>query len=161
MDSKRALAHRDVLRDYCKAKHWTSPHAVTLTLKTRTLVGSVWQTLTQLDAQQNLRHWLNVIRKKLVKRGFTKHAELQRVPIYEGGRTQGIRPHYHLVLDKPDCIQTPEYETLIQSEWARTRWGHHRVTVEACYDAAGSLDYITKLRTKEHYPDSIDWTNFK
>ena len=161
MDSKRTLAHRDVLRDYCKSKTWTSPHAVTLTLKTRTLVGEIWQSLTQLEAQQNLRHWLNVIRKKLVRLGFPKHAELQRVPIFEGDGAQAIRPHYHLLLDKPACIETPEFEALIQSEWARTRWGRQRVTVDACYDAAGPIDYITKLRTKENYADSIDWTNFR
>jgi hypothetical protein len=73
MDSKRALAHRTALLNFCRTKPWTSPHAVTLTLRTRILVGDVWQSLTQLKAQQNLRHWLNVIRKKLVRLGFSKH----------------------------------------------------------------------------------------
>jgi hypothetical protein len=160
MESKRALAHRSALLDFCRSKTWTSPHAVTLTLKTRTLVGDIWQSLTQLEAQQNLTHWLNVVRKKLVRLGFSKHAALQRVPIFEGRQHQH-RPHYHLMLDKPDCIETPEYETLIQHEWQRTRWGHQRVTVDACHDEDGWLNYITKLRTKEQYAASIDWTNFK
>lgn len=160
MNTQRALAHRDKLREYCKSKTWTSPHAVTLTLKTRILVGEVWQSLTPLDAQQNLRHWLNVVRKRLVRLGFAKDGELQRVPIYEG-REYEVRPHYHLMLDKPECIETPQYQSLIQHEWQRTRWGHQRVTVDACHDENGWLSYITKLRTKEEYADSIDWANFK
>ena len=160
MDTKRTLAHRIALLDFCKSKTWTSPHAVTLTLKVGSQIGGAWHTLTQYEAQQNLRHWLNVLRKKLVRLGFAKDGELQRVPIFEG-REHEVRPHYHLMLDKPDCIETPQYESLIRYEWQRTRWGHQRVTVDACYDEDGWLRYISKLRTKEQYADSIDWTNFR
>jgi hypothetical protein len=128
-------------------------------LKISRIVDGVWLRLTQIEAQQNLRHLLNVLHKQLGRYGFPKQATLQCVPIIEG--RDGVRPHIHLMLDKPDCIGVDEYAALIQRLWAGTYWGHEKVTVEPCHDDAGWLSYISKLRTKETYADAIDWTNFK
>jgi hypothetical protein len=123
-------------------------------------VGGIWRRLTPWEAQQNLRHFLNVLRKQLVKHGLAKNARLQRVPIFEG-RENKHRPHYHLMMDNPASIDTRTYRSIIQHAWRRTFWGHQRIAVDACHDDQGWLAYITKLRTKNSYADSIDWTNYE
>lgn len=117
-----------------------------------------WVRLTEGDAQRNLRHFLNVLHKKLGAYGFQKKAELQCVPVLEGDDV--VRPHFHLMLDRPACIGPEEYGELIAYEWSRTHWGNQRVTIEPCRNEDGWLSYITKLRTKSDYAAAIDWTNF-
>lgn len=92
--------------NFCARKDWTNPQAVTLTLRLSRLIDGAWVRLSQMDAQQNLRHLLNVIHKKLGAYGFPKRAQLQCLPIFEG--REGVRPHIHLMLDRPDCIQSEE-----------------------------------------------------
>ena len=159
MNKTKDIAIRDALLDFCKTLRWTNPQAVTLTLRLARLVGPSWAPLTRLDAQQNLRHFLNVLHKKLGSRGLPKQAQLHCVPIFEGHDT--VRPHLHLMLDRPNCIDAAEYAALIRHEWARTFWGHREVSVEPCHDDSGWLGYISKLRTKKEYADAIDWTNFR
>jgi hypothetical protein len=159
MNKKDAVEIRDALRTFCAGKDWKNPQAITLTLRLSRLIDGVRFRLSQMDAQQNLRHLLNVIHKKLGAYGFPKRAQLQCVPIFEG--REGVRPHYHLMLDRPPCIDAHEYAEMIHREWARTFWGHKKITIETCHDDAGWLAYISKLRTKEEYADAIDWTNFR
>ena len=131
---------------------------MTLTLRTSRPTGTVWVKLTAVEAQQNLRHFLNVVHKKLAAYGFPKKAELQCVPIFEGN--DAVRPHFHLMLDRPACIEAAEYASLLEDEWSCTHWGHQRADVKPCDDEDGWLDYISKLRTKTDYAAAIDWTNF-
>lgn len=159
MRTKHDSILRAALLEYCKLKSWTKPHAVTLTLRDWRLEGDIWRRLTKPDAQQNLRHFLNVLQKQSARHGLTKTTKLQRVPVLEGEENKH-RPHYHLMLDNPASIDTPTYRAIIQHAWQRTFWGHQRVTVDPCQDSQGWLAYITKLRTKESYADSIDWMNF-
>lgn len=156
MDYKRDLAFRAALLDFWKNRTWTSPVAVTLTLRERTVGGR----LTQFAAQQNLQHMLNVLRKKLRKHGFPKKTVLHRLAVLEGGKN-GHRPHYHLILDNPTSIDARIFRSIFKREWPRTSWGHERLTVVGCHYARGWLAYILKLFTKENYADSIDWTNCK
>lgn len=159
MDKKHDNAIRDALLDFCRKKKWTNPQAVTLTLKLARQVGTTWVRLTEIDAQRNLRHVLNVLRKKLRRYGFPKTAELQCVPVLEG--TDVVRPHFHLMLDRPACIEPEEYAALIAYEWSRTHWGHQLTKVEPCHNEIGWLNYISKSRTKSDYAAAIDWTNFR
>ena len=159
MDKNHAIEIRDALRDFCSSKDWTNPQAVTLTLRLSRLIDGVWFRLSQVDAQQNLRHLLNVLHKKLRAYGFPKRAQLQCVPIFEGH--EGVRPHIHLMLDRPPCIEAGEYAELIRFEWARTFWGHEKLLSSRVTMMLDWLAYISKLRTKAEYADAIDWTNFR
>ncbi|MBC7832598.1 MAG: hypothetical protein H7Y62_11330 [Hyphomicrobium sp.] len=159
MNKKDAIEIRDAFRDFCTRKDWTNPQAITLTLRLSRLIDGAWFRLSQVDAQQNLRHLRNVIHKRLGAYGYPKRAQLQCVPIFEG--REGVRPHIHLMMDRPHCIAADEFADLIRFEWGRTFWGHEKVTIEPCHDAAGWLAYISKLRTKAEYADAIDWTNFR
>jgi hypothetical protein len=129
MSREHNLVLRTAVLDFCRSRTWTNPHAVTLTLRQVALVGGHSRQLTPLDAQQNLRHFLNVLRKQLLKHGLSKNASLWCLPIFEGGDNQ-TRPHYHLMLDNPASIDTRT--PIIQHEWRRTLWGHQRVTVDTC-----------------------------
>jgi hypothetical protein len=159
MDLKQAIAIRQALLAFCQTKTWINPQAVTLTLRLARWQDGLRASLTPSDAQQNLRHFLNVLHKRLGSYGFPKRNGLQRLPIFEG--TDVVRPHIHMMLDRPGCIDVGRYADLIHREWAHTFWGHELVTVEPCTSAEGWLEYITKLRSKADYADAIDWTNFK
>jgi hypothetical protein len=159
MNLKQVTAIRQALLTFCQAKTWINPQAVTLTLRLARWRDGIRIPLTRSDAQQNLRHFLNVLHKRLGSYGFPKRDVLQRLPIFEG--TDQVRMHIHMMLDRPDCIEADCYAELIQREWSHTYWGHELVTVEPCTSAEGWLEYITKFRSKADYADAIDWTNFK
>lgn len=149
---------RDAFIKFCSVQEMKSPYAVTLTLKEGRHVDYQWMPLTQIDAEQNLRHFLNVISKKLWKTGLPKGYRPTCVPVLEGNDV--VRRHYHLMIDKPDVVGPEEFALLISRTWRHTFWGHEHVTVRPCYDSSGWLWYMAKLRTKSRYPDSIDWMNF-
>ena len=149
---------REAFIEFCSVEEMKAPYAVTLTLKAARQVGYQWMPLTQIDAGQNLRHFMNVITKKLRKSGLKKGYRPKCVPILEGNDV--IRRHYHLIIDKPDVIGAEEFALLIARTWRNTFWGHEQVIVRPCYDGSGWLRYMAKLRTKSHYADSIDWMNF-
>lgn len=149
---------RDAFIEFCSVEGMKSPYAVTLTLKAARHLDYQWIPLTQIDAAQNLRHFLNVISKKLRKAGLAKGYRPRCVPVLEGNDV--IRKHYHLIIDKPEVIGPEEFAFLIGRSWRNTYWGHEQVTVRPCYDGSGWLRYIAKPRTKVHYADSIDWMNF-
>ena len=160
MTKTHCIAFREAVLDFCKDKTWTNPQAITLTLKRRRQDGTVWVSIAEGDAQRNLTHFLNVIRRKLQRRyGFPKTAELQCIPVLEG--TDDVRDHFHLMLDRPACIDQEAYSALIAEEWSRTDWGMPRLTIKPCFNEQGWVDYITKLRTKSDYAAAIDWTNFR
>ena len=159
MDLKQATTIRQALLNFCQTKTWINPQAVTLTLRLARRKDGIRDPLTRSDAEKNLRHFLNVLHKKLGSYGFPKRGVLQRLPVVEGTAT--VRTHIHMMLDKPACIDAAAYAELIQQEWPRTDWGHELVTVEPCTSAEGWLAYITKLRSKADYADAIDWKNFR
>jgi hypothetical protein len=94
-----------------------------------------------------------------VRYGFSKKADLRCVPVLEG--TDEVRPHFHLMIDKPDCVTNEQFHALISHEWALTRWGHARVDIKSAHNTKGWLGYIFKLRSKADYAASIDWTNVR
>ena len=158
MNKKDAIEIRDALRYFCARKDWTNPQAITLTLRLSRLIDGVWFRLSQMDAQQNLRHLLNVLHKKLGTYGFQSVRSSNACPSLKGAK---VFVYIHLMLERPPCINADEYAELIRFEWARTFWGHEKITIEPCHDDAGWLAYMSKLRTKEEYADAIDWTNFR
>lgn len=150
---------RGAALEYFNTKEWSDPYAVTLTLKKTMRGREFWVQRREGDAQSNLRHFLNVLTKRLRRYGFSKSESLQCAPVLEGD--DYTRPHFHLVIDKPHCVTREQFEALIYHEWPRTHWGHRRLTIEPCYDTAGCLSYFLKLRTKSDYGAAIDWTNVR
>lgn len=123
---------------------------VTLTLKQR--VDN--EVLTEYSCSSNLRHFLNVINKKVYKNGFTRYGKrLQIFPVLE--KSLGDRLHYHLAIERPRDMDLHEFQNMIRSEWIETRFGHREIQIESSINQ-GWINYITKFRS---YTDQVDWEN--
>ena len=148
------------IRDWVSLDNFACPFAVTLTLKQRIDAqngmhkSAVW--LTPELASQNLRHFLNVLNKRI--HGSSGKRYGRQVPVLavlEGG--QAKRLHYHLLIDCPrdDLIET--FPQLVSETWHSTQWGYDQVEVTQA--DFGWVDYITKLRDKPDFDLAIDWMN--
>ena len=154
-------AIQSATRDWLASSKWTNPYAVTLNLKQVTTVvtdrGLAPRCLDEQSASNNLRNLLNRLNQHFhgnAARRFGR--KLQVVPVLEGGATH--RLHYHLLIDLPPKVDLEEAYPLLVDQWLQTPWGYGRTHVQQCYDD-GWLDYITKLRSKPNFSDSIDWQN--
>ena len=139
--------------DLSKFEH---PMAVTLTLKPGIFIERGYIHLTQEAASKDLRHFLNVLSRKILKQSqFRKGKRLPCFPVYE---SKNVSPHFHLVLDKPKNISNELFHDWARRTWHKTTFGNKQVDIKPC--DFGWATYITKLRTKDNYIDSIDWNNF-
>ncbi len=148
-------------RKWLQTGHWTKPFAATLTLKQRVTVTdgihSITVPLTDERAGQNLRHFLNVLNKRVYGSAAQKYGKrLAVIPVLEGGRDK--RLHYHLMIDCPRQELEESLPTLISMTWHQTQWGYDQTHVTPA--DSGWLTYMTKLRDKPDFASSIDWLNY-
>ena len=149
------------LRDWIDISQWRNLFAVTLTMKEVIVADDGYRSffvrLDRYAAVQNMRHFLNVLNEKVFKSAFRRFGkQLTVIPVLEGGRDH--RLHYHAAMDCPRDNLVPEFSDMIRQEWQRTQWGYREIDVKRADD--GWIDYITKLRAKSDFSDSIDWKNF-
>ena len=162
MTFHKTIRHQQAFRDFTHINGWNALHAVTLTMKQGVSVedryGRTTIRLTRERASQNLGHFLNLLNKRVNGKAHTKfNVRIPVIPILEGG--SGSRLHYHLMIDCPRDDLKPVYPQLIQSLWARTQWGYDQIDIQADADS-GWINYISKLRDKPSFEDSIDWVNY-
>lgn len=156
-----ALSIQQSLRDWIDISKWNDPHAVTLTMKqVRYGVEGPFRTLVRLDAEKasrNLRHFLNVVNRKLLGNlGRRQGLRIPVIPILEGTRTKHL--HYHLMMDCPlRENRDGAFEAILRSAWTSTDWGDCQVLVTPA--DSGWTHYITKTADKPVFADAIDWTN--
>ena len=114
------FALRKVLLDWYDISDWIDAFAVTLTLKRsiRAASGGYIQA-TPGDYEQNLRHFLNVLNKRLFGNRVRNGARPRCIAILEGDDV--VRRHYHLLLEKPTHHSAEALTALIVWEWDRTR----------------------------------------
>jgi hypothetical protein len=143
--------------------NWTSPFAVTLTLRqcvdvpNGTMTTKLW--LTETDAIQNLRHFLNKLDRSVFGKAASRYGKkVSCIPVLEGGGDK--RLHYHAVLDCPRYDLLTHFPLLIADHWRSTQWGYRQIDCQANTDD-GWLTYITKFRDKPNFADAIDWTNLR
>lgn len=156
------VRHQQAFRDFCHTNGWNAPTAVTLTLKqgipADDTYGRSFHRLTPDRASQNLSHFLNMLNKRVYGNAHARHK--LRIPVIamvEGGTSK--RLHYHLMIDCPRDDLKPIYPELIRTLWGRTRWGHDQIDIQTDADS-GWINYISKLRDKPSFEDSIDWLNY-
>jgi hypothetical protein len=135
---------------------WTDPVAVTLTLKKARFQNGVWIKADEIVYSQNLRHFLNVLNKKLYGGRSRKGWHLSVASVLEAGASD--KPHFHLLLDKPPHLSCEVFACLIQEIWSKTHWGHKIVDVSP-EGGERWINYITKFRTKRDFGDAINWQN--
>lgn len=123
---------------------------VTLTLKHQVN----HENLDPIKCSQNLRHFMNVLNKKVYGNRHSKYGyKLQVFPVLE--KSSGDRLHYHLIIEHPRELPLLRFKELIQSNWIKTRFGHREIHIDDSVDS-GWTNYITKF----HYTtDQVDWEN--
>ncbi|MES2986605.1 MAG: hypothetical protein V4808_01740 [Pseudomonadota bacterium] len=120
--------------------------------------ASATEYLAAEKASQNFRHFMNVLnRSALSRRSYRQGVRLSVIPVLEGGNHK--RLHYHAVIDCPDEELRGRFPSKIESAWAETKWGYHQIDIQSAADS-GWINYISKLKDKPNYADSIDWENY-
>ena len=155
--SARKKAIRNAIHSVFDISKFRSPHAVTLTMKQARYIGGLcYIKLTETEASQNLRHFLNVVNRKVFGSGGVRKGErLNRYPVLE---CDSVRIHYHLCLDKPDALTIEGFTALIHKTWRRTN-----LVTKGRSKAGAMLDGFvwTSFQTKfDGYADAIDWINY-
>jgi len=148
------------LREWLDISYWKAPCSLTLTMKQyrREWSGSrpVTIFLSTSIASQNLRHFLNLLNRRLMTRSeFRKGRRLFVFPTLEGGDRK--RLHYHLTIDRPPNVTLGEFSDEIEREWSKTHWGDRRIELKTADN--GWVNYMTKLADKPVFSDSFDWDN--
>ena len=156
--SPRAL--QTSIRRWIGNEQWNRPFAVTLTMKQGQMMHDgdrqLYVALTPEIASQNLRHFLNVLNRKVFGSASKRHGKrVNSVAVLEGGN--GKRLHYHLILDCPRDEQIGMFPLLIDRAWQSTNWSYDLIDIKQCDD--GWLNYMTKLRDKPDFASSFDWMN--
>ena len=110
--------------------------------------------LDDIRAAQNLRHFLNRLNSSVYGKRFKRFGvKLNVVPVLERSSTGRI--HYHLILQNPFPDDSAGFCRLIETEWAKTHFGHIQTHVHDRIDH-GWTDYITKFKSAG---DGVDWQN--
>lgn len=112
------------------------------------------QNLDPILSSQNLRHFMNVLNKKIFGNRFSRYGvKLQIFPVLE--RSIGDRLHYHMILELPRDTRIDRFKDLIRNEWMKTRFGHREIHIDDSINQ-GWTDYMTKFHSRS---DQVDWEN--
>lgn len=152
------LEYQAAIRDFLTTRAWDHPVEVTLTMKQA--LPNPFRRLTPDAAQQNFRHFLNLLNADVHGKAFKRHGRRCKViPVQEGGDIKGL--HNHALIDRPGHVSSEDFTTAIKSAWSKTDWayGHTWIVPSTNAISDGFLGYITKLDDKLVYADSIDWNN--
>ncbi|KEO85424.1 hypothetical protein EH30_12930 [Erythrobacter sp. JL475] len=146
---------RDEVRRWCSLDAWMHPFAVTLTLRQIKVTSDLASVrLTPETASRNVRHFLNILNKRVYGSAAQRYGKRIRVlAVAEGGASK--RLHYHLMLDCPRVDLVDEFPMIVKDAWAKTDWGYHQIDVRPC--DSGWLTYMTKFRDKPDFASSFDW----
>ena len=160
---------------------WRDSLFITLTnrisLKYEHEKGIGFKRVTLDDAHQNLRHWYNLLNRKVFGKDYkNKKKRLRCLPVTERTRDNHfkIRIHHHLILEKPENWDTNSFWTQVCLCWEKTRLGlvsiksydkkRNHVSYSPCvhmqeiYDMQNLKGYVLKSRTKLSV-DDIDIQN--
>ena len=148
-----------------------------ISLKYENEKGIGFKTITLNDTQQNLRHWYNLLNRKVYGKDFkNKKKGLRILPVTERTRNGDgkRRIHHHLIIEKPEHYDTESFYVQILLNWEKTRYGivsvkHYDevrnkvVHIPVCnmqeiYDMQNLKEYVLKARTKLSV-DDIDIQN--
>jgi hypothetical protein len=159
--SKRSALQAS-FRKWVNIETWQAPFAATLTLRQCITVWdghqSVRVALTEQSASQNFRHFLNKLNRSVYGKAAQRFGKgVSVIPVLEGDADK--RLHYHAIIDCPRAELIADLPVIVAEAWRSTQWGYHQTDIQAGADR-GWLNYMTKLRDKPDFADSIDWMNF-
>lgn len=146
------------IREYMLTREWVAPHAVTLTMRQAIQFPDGRRVfLTPDRASQNLRHFLNILNRKVWGKAADRVGKtIQCFCVLEGGTEK--RFHYHAVADCPRHDLLDRFPQMIESAWRRTDWSYEQSDIQPFCDE-GWINYIIKFRDKPDYLSGFDWVN--
>ncbi|MEM8576735.1 MAG: hypothetical protein AAGF60_02690 [Pseudomonadota bacterium] len=146
-----------VLFEYYQGHKVPNPVNVTLTFKLR----AEGQWLTRDAAEQNIKHFRNLLNRRLFGNACKRHGrQLRTLIVHEG--TEWTRHHIHGAIELPEGWEINDFKQLVMSLWMRTRFGYreHHFEVPATAEREDCwLYYCFKKRTKLDFASSVDWAN--
>ena len=142
--------YRDELLDWIGKVEFICPFSVTLSMREH----RSW------EFNRNFRHFCNRLNQSYLQNRYRRYKErLTIIPTMEGGGNTYIRPHVHCIIDNPFIDREKEFIKCIRESWGRTMFGQQKVQIDRMR-SLNWLSYIMKFRSKKHFKDSVDWTNF-
>jgi hypothetical protein len=144
---------RSAFLEFLRSIRWTSPVAVTLTLKQM----ADGKPIDDASASRTFRQFLNRLNRALfgsAARRFRKSVTV--VPVLEHG--PDTRFHFHAAIDRPEHLTDAQFELLVTDAWTKTEFGYRRIDVRPIRDDGWNL-YLAKFDQKQDYALSIDWNN--
>ena len=112
------------------------------------------QILDPFLSSQNLRHFMNLLNKKVYGNRFSRYGlKLQIFPVLENSVRD--RLHYHLIIESPVDMDFDRLNHIIHTLWMTTRFGYREFHIDQTIDD-GWIKYITKFLHKD---DQVDWEN--
>lgn len=157
-----ANTYQAVFREFAQIDHWAAPHAVTLTMKQAVMLegnrGSTLAPLTHEAASRNYRHFLALLSRQVLGQPAKRYGRrVNSISVIEGGGSK--RLHIHAVIDCPRAELVDDFPTMIAESWKKTSWAQAEINIRTHADS-GWVSYMSKLRDKPSFSDSIDWTNY-
>jgi hypothetical protein len=145
-------ATQDWISQYANTD-WTGWYSVSLTMRqsrrelSETSSGSFKFELDEIQASQNMRHFLTRLNKKIYGAAFTRYNKcVDVVPVFEYDKSNKL--HYHLLIKVPNRISEYQLHALILTNWMKTNWGLWEMDLQNTHDS-GWLRYITKETTQD------------
>ncbi len=140
---------RNQIRKFFKG--FSGENTLGLTLTLRQNESGEW--IDQIKAQQNFRHFMNLLNTSVFGNGFRRFGKRNVVlPSLECSHSG--RWHYHVAIKNPRPDEPFWFEQEIRKLWLKTRWGYKEIHIHRSTDD-GWMRYITKLNPR----DEIDWEN--
>ena len=132
----------------------TDALAVTLTMRQRALVDDYFHTLDDVNAQKNMRHFINLLSREVFKSAHRrKHVTIQIIPSLQ--RSLSGRLHYHALIRVPPGVDRDTFKHLIREFWLQTYFGDDQIDIQDAYDVTGFASYMTR----DARDPNIDWCN--
>lgn len=145
---------QEEVRRFCSAQDAERPIAVSLTMKQTRF--KPYRTLTDIEAIQNFRHFLNLVNYSFFGKAFQRFRKrLKVVPALEASFLSK-RLHYHALMERPAEVDFERFCEIIRGKWARTQWGDRQVHIKPATEPEGWLAYITK---QPGTVNTVDWEN--
>lgn len=94
----------------------------------------VHRILTEDNARKNVRHFLNILNKKIygnAAKRFNKKVHV--VPVIKGG-TKNNQLHLHMTVIVPERFKKDEFVTLMSNLWTKTHFGNSVMKVQDVHD---------------------------
>ena len=144
-----------VKQTWLKSAYFEPAVFATLTLRNAIHTAEGWVRGTPEIYSATLRHFLNVLNRRVFK-NLVKRGKRLRVMAKPETDESGRR-HYHLVIEIPRSARFSDFRRMIITEWSKTDWGYHQTDVQQVY-SDGVYAYIAKYNRGIDCSD-LDWQN--